>query len=141
MRKKPEARGPYLLVKTNITTVETTNGRFRGFRLILSHQTMSISNSASVFRVFRGKHVRIIFNNAFWYLGGNGGWLCSYRKVGSMPKYQIMQMIDGGAVLEILPDDHSAETEHFFFDPTEDANAIKQAMQFAEQHAADHSTS
>jgi hypothetical protein len=58
-----------------------------------------------------------------------------------MPKYQIMQMIDGGVVLDILPDDHSAETEHFFFDPTEDAHAIKQAMQFAEQHAEDHSNS
>jgi hypothetical protein len=28
MRKKPDARGPYLVIKTNITTVETTNGRF-----------------------------------------------------------------------------------------------------------------
>jgi hypothetical protein len=34
MRKKPDARGPYLVIKSNITTVETTNGRFRGFRRI-----------------------------------------------------------------------------------------------------------
>jgi hypothetical protein len=34
MRKKPDARGPYLVIKTNTTTVETTNGRFRGFRRI-----------------------------------------------------------------------------------------------------------
>jgi len=34
MRKKPDARGPYLVIKTNITMVETTNGRFRGFRRI-----------------------------------------------------------------------------------------------------------
>ena len=33
-RKKPDARGPYLVIKTNITTVETTNDRFRGFRRI-----------------------------------------------------------------------------------------------------------
>jgi hypothetical protein len=34
MRKKPDARGPYLVIETTITTVETTNGRFRGFRRI-----------------------------------------------------------------------------------------------------------
>ena len=34
MRKKPDERGPYLVIKTNITMVETTNGRFRGFRRI-----------------------------------------------------------------------------------------------------------
>ena len=34
MRKKPDTRGPYPVIKTNTTTVETTNGRFRGFRRI-----------------------------------------------------------------------------------------------------------
>jgi hypothetical protein len=49
------------------------------------------------------RHVKVIVNNPFWYQGGRtGGRLCSHRKVGNMPKYQIMSSIDGGAVLDIL---------------------------------------
>jgi hypothetical protein len=50
MRKKPDARGPYLVIKTNITTVETTNGRFRGcssLPVILATWIDKLKNSRS----------------------------------------------------------------------------------------------
>jgi hypothetical protein len=90
-------------------------------------------------RGFIAKHVKIIINDAFWYLGGRtGGRLCSYRKVGNMPKYQIMSDRFGGAVLDIFPDDHKADTENVFFGPTEDKDAITQAMEHAEKYEAEH---
>ena len=91
------------------------------------------------FKGFMPKHVKIIINNAFWYLGGrNGGRLCSHRKVGNMPKYQIMSTFDGAAILDILPDDHQAERENNFFDPAGEGEAIVQAMRYAEKYEADH---
>jgi hypothetical protein len=88
------------------------------------------------------RQVKKVINNPFWYLGGRtGGRLCSHRKVGNMPKYQIMSDRFGGAVLDILPDDHKADTEHIFFDPTKDKDAMTQAREFAERYEAEHSQS
>jgi hypothetical protein len=85
------------------------------------------------------RHVKIIINNPFWYQGGRtGGRLCSYRRVGNMPKYQIMSSIDGGAVLDILPDDIKAETQNIFFDPAGGGESIAQAMRYAEKYEAEH---
>lgn len=44
----------------------------------------------------------------------------------------------GGAVLDIFPDDHKADTEHKFFDPTDETDVLKQAMQFAEKYDREH---
>jgi hypothetical protein len=85
------------------------------------------------------RHVKVIVNNPFWYQGGRtGGRLCSHRKVGNMPKYQIMSSIDGGAVLDILSDDIKAETQNILFDPAGDGEAIVQAMRYAERYDAEN---
>lgn len=82
------------------------------------------------------KHLQIVVNDAFWYEGDrNGGRLCSYRQAGNTPKYQITLIRDGGVVLDIFPDDHP---KHKFFDPTEEADPIRQAMRYAEGYDAEH---
>jgi hypothetical protein len=45
---RADAVGPCLLIETNITAVETTNGRVRGFRRICLTETMSTSNSTNI---------------------------------------------------------------------------------------------
>ena len=82
------------------------------------------------------KHLQIVVNDAFWYQGDrNGGRLCSYRKAGNTPKYQITLIRDGGVILDIFPDDHP---KHKFFGPTEEADPIRQAMRYAEGYDAEH---
>lgn len=58
-----------------------------------------------------------------------------------MPKYQIMSDRFGGVVLDILPEDHKADTQNIFFDPVEGDDTIAQAMRYAEKYEADHSQS
>jgi len=55
-----------------------------------------------------------------------------------MPKYQIIPGIDGGAILDIFPDDHKAETQNIIFDPAGEGEALAQAMQYAEKYEAQH---
>ena len=82
------------------------------------------------------KHLQIVVNDAFWYQGDrNGDRLCSYRKAGNTPKYQITLIRDRGVVLDIFPDDHP---KHKFFDPTEEADPITLAMRHAEGYDAEH---
>ena len=71
--------------------------------------------------------------------GRKGGLLCSYRKVGNMPKYQITPVVDGSVLLEIRDDDIKADTFQKFFDPVDgDDEPTARAMWFAEKYDSDH---
>ena len=88
--------------------------------------------------------VKILFNNAFWYLGRKYGGqlrLCSHRKVGKIPKYEIVRALGGGAQLDILSEDFKEDKETHAFGPMDEDDAITEAMQFAERHEAVHSMS
>jgi hypothetical protein len=80
---------------------------------------------------------KIVINNAFWYLGRKYGGqlrLCSHRKVGRLPKYEIVRAIGGGAVLDILSEDFKEDKEIHTFEPIGKGDAIAEAMHFAERY-------
>jgi hypothetical protein len=87
---------------------------------------------------------KIFINSAFWYLGRKYGGqvrLCSHRKVGKIPKYEIMRAIGGGALLDILSEDFKEARETHAFEPMDKDNAITEAMHFAERYEAAYSKS
>ena len=87
---------------------------------------------------------KIIINPAFWHLGRKYGGqlrLCSHRRVGNMPKYEVVRVIGGGVVLDILSEDFKEEKETHAFEPMDKDNAITEAMHFAERYEAAYSKS
>ena len=83
---------------------------------------------------------KITINNAFWYLGREYGGqlrLCSHRKVGHLPKYEIVRAIGGGVVLDILSEDIKEDRKILTFQPIGEGDAIG----FAERHEAMYSKS
>jgi hypothetical protein len=68
--------------------------------------------------------------------------LCSHRKIGNIPKYEIACATGGGAVLDILSEDLEEEKKTLTFEPIDKGNdAITEAMHFAERYEAAHSKS
>ena len=86
---------------------------------------------------------KIVFNSAFLNLGHNDDLLClcSHRKVGHLPKYEIVRAIGGGAVLDILSEDFNEDKKILAFQPVDKGYAIAEAMGFAERYEAVHSKS
>jgi hypothetical protein len=88
------------------------------------------------------KPVKVIINNRFWYLRGDDDLrLCSHRKVGSMPKYEIVPASGGGAVLGILSEDFKEDNKILTFEGVDKGDVIAKAMAFAERYEAVHSKS
>ena len=88
--------------------------------------------------------VKIIINSAFWCLGRKDGGLIrlySHRKVGKIPKYEIVRVIGGGAVLDILSEDFKEDKEIHAFEPMDKGDPIAEAMRFAERYEAAYSKS
>jgi hypothetical protein len=75
--------------------------------------------------------LRAILGHSGALPGKSKGRTCCFRPT----CYQITLIGDGGVVLDIFPDDHP---KHKFFDPTEEADPIIQAMRYAEGYDAEH---
>ncbi|MBV9875215.1 MAG: hypothetical protein JO025_10845 [Verrucomicrobia bacterium] len=86
---------------------------------------------------------KIIINSAFWDLGRKDGLLrlCSHRKIGRLPKYEIVRTLGGGVVLDILSEDIREDKKILTFQPIGKGDAISDAMGFAERHETVHSKS
>jgi hypothetical protein len=78
--------------------------------------------------------IKVTVSDPFWYLCDMApGCRCSHLRIDNPPKYKVLPLDGGRAVLDVLSEDLKKEKQTLTFEPIDGANAIAEAMRFAER--------